>query len=198
MVRWHFQWTTTQMMEPIQNHIFDGFSKHHHSILLRHIYWFVLGQSRCSIANTDQISTASMPCYQINIFYLFVSISCKYHQVLFHAVQNFFWNFRFSSFLSKNFCWDGFVTKIRILYCKVVTSLFTGIKEHILGNNVVTKYIFHSKTGHCINNTFALPSCTVCPNDSETELVWQLLIYSEWQFIFVLGRSIIALNTFVQ
>ena len=63
---------------------------------------------------------------------LYVSVWCKYHQVLFHAVRNFYW--------------DVFVTKIWILYCKVVTNLFTGIKEHVLGDNVVTKYIQQTKT----------------------------------------------------
>ena len=138
-------------MESLQNLRFDRFGKHHNRIPLRRIYWFVFVQFRRSIANIHQISNTSMPCSHISpwrdiayhiFFSLYVSVYYKYHQVLFHAVRNFIWNFRFSSFLSNNFCRDVFVTKTWILYCKAVTYLFSSIKEHVLGNNVVTKYIF--------------------------------------------------------
>lgn len=68
-------------------------------------------------------------------FYFCVSIWCKYHQVL--------------------------QQKIWILYCKVVTNLFTGVKEDVLVNNFLTKNILHTKNGHCISNAFAVSWYTV-------------------------------------
>ena len=68
------------------------------------------------------------------------------------------------------------------------------LKKKIRCNYIFSQDILCTKTGHNIDDSFAMTCTTIRSNNSQVEFIGQLMKKSKGVFIFVLQRGIVTLN----